>query len=89
MNTKFDNFISEMMGSEGSSEIETSETDVKETSETDVIRSIRQDLTKCGSKLENLKYQFSEQRDHNKAAKVMDALISVDNARKILFNLQD
>jgi len=76
MNTKFDNLISEMMGSEGSSE-------------TDVIRSIRQDLTKCGSKLENLKYQFSEQRDHNKAAKVMDALISVDNARKILFNLQD
>ncbi len=76
MNTKFDNLISEMMGSEASSESE-------------VIRSIRQDLTKCGSKLENLKYQFSEQRDHNKAAKVMDALISVDNARKILFNLQD
>jgi len=76
MNTKFDSFISEMMGSEGSSE-------------TDVIRSIRQDLTKCGSHLENLKYQFSEQRNHNKAAKVMDALISVDNARKILFNLQD
>jgi len=80
MNTKFDNFISEMMGSEGSS---------FDSSETEVIRSIRQDLSKCGSHLENLKYQFSEQRDHNKAAKVMDALISVDNARKILFDLQD
>ena len=76
MNTKFDNFISEMLGSEGSSE-------------TEVIRSIRQDLAKCGSHLENLKYQFSEQRNHNKAAKVMDALISVDNANKILFDLQD
>jgi len=80
MNTKFDNLVSEMMGSGSSSEIETSETDV--------IRSIRQDLTKCGSNLENLKYQFSEQKDHKKAAEVMDALISVDNARKILFKLQ-
>ena len=76
MNTKFDQFISEMVGSEGSSE-------------TEVIRSIRQDLTRCGSRLENLKYQLSERKDHKKAAMAMDALISIDNARKVLFDLQD
>ena len=73
---KFDNLVKEMLGSETSSE-------------TELIRSIHQNLTQSGSRLENLKYQFSEQRNHRKAAAATDALIAIDKARKILFDLQD
>ncbi len=74
MNTKFDNFINEMMGSEGSSE-------------TDVIRSIRQDLTKCSSNLDNFASQF--EGSSPKAMAIRQAMMKVDAARDILFNLQD
>jgi hypothetical protein len=74
MNTKFDSFISEMMGSEGSSE-------------TDVIRSIRQDLTKSSSNLDNFASQF--ERSSPKAMAIRQAMMKVDAARDILINLQD
>jgi hypothetical protein len=74
MNTKFDSFISEMMGSEGSSE-------------TDVIRSIRQDLTKSSSNLDNFASQF--ERSSPKAMAIRQAMMKVDAARNILINLQD
>ena len=64
MNTKFDSFIGEMMGSEAPSE-------------TDVIRSIRQDLQTCSSRLANLKHSEAQ-----------EAMSKVDEARKILFDLQ-
>ena len=67
MNTKFDSFISEMMGSEAPSEV----------SEMDIIRSIRQDLTKCSSRLANLKHSEAQ-----------EAMSKVDEARQILFDLQ-
>jgi hypothetical protein len=74
MNNKFDSFISEMMGSEGSSE-------------TEVIRSIRQDLTKCSSNLDNLADRY--QRTSSEALAIRGAMMKVDEARRILFNLQD
>ena len=64
MNTKFDSFISEMMGTEAPSEM-------------DIIRSIRQDLTKCSSRLANLKHSEAQ-----------EAMSKVDEARQILFDLQ-
>jgi hypothetical protein len=74
MSNKFDSFISEMMGSEGSSE-------------TEVIRSIRQDLTKCSSNLDNLADRY--QRTSSEALAIRGAMMKVDEARRILFNLQD
>ena len=74
MSNKFDSFISEMMGSEGSSE-------------TEVIRSIRQDLTKCSSNLDNLVDRY--QRTSSEALAIRGAMMKVDEARRILFNLQD
>jgi hypothetical protein len=74
MSNKFDSFISEMMGSEGSSE-------------TEVIRSIRQDLTKCSSNLDNLADRY--QRTSSEALAIRRAMMKVDEARKILFDLQD
>jgi len=61
MNTKFDQFISEMVGSEGSSE-------------TDIIRSIRQDLTKCSSNLENLQAHANKSYNHKVSQAVDKAL---------------
>ena len=83
MSTKFDQFVGEVLNPKLQKDLGSI------SSETEVIRSIRQDLTKCGSRLENLKYQLSDHNDHKKAAMAMDALISIDNARKILFKLQD
>jgi len=74
MSNKFDSFISEMMGSEGSSE-------------TEVIRSIRQDLTKCSSNLDNLADRY--ERTSSEALAIRGAMMKVDEARRILFNLQD
>ena len=74
MNTKFDQFISEMVGSEGSSE-------------TEVIRSIRQDLTKSSSNLDNLASRY--ERTSPEALKIRQAVMKVDEARRILFDLQD
>ena len=74
MSNKFDSFISEMMGSEGSSE-------------TEVIRTIRQDLTKCSSNLDNLADRY--QRTSSEALAIRGAMMKVDEARRILFNLQD
>jgi hypothetical protein len=88
MNTKFDSFISEMMGSEGSSE--TSNNKVFPRSELEVnnkIRSIRQDLTKCSSNLDNFASQF--EGSSPKAMAIRQAMMKVDAARDILFNLQD
>ena len=74
MSNKFDSFISEMMGSEGSSE-------------TEVIRTIRQDLTKCSSNLDNLADRY--ERTSSEALAIRGAMMKVDEARRILFNLQD
>ena len=74
MSTKFDQFISEMSKSEGFTS-------------TDIIRSIRQDLTKCSSNLDNLAYRY--ERTSSEALAIRGAMMKVDEARRILFNLQD
>jgi hypothetical protein len=74
MNTKFDQFISEMSKSEGFTT-------------TDIIRSIRQDLTKCSSNLDNLADRY--ERTSQDALAIRGAMMKVDEARRILFNLQD
>lgn len=79
MSNKFDSFISEMMSSEGSSELGSSETEV--------IRRISQDLTKCSSNLDNLASRY--ERTSPEALKIRQAVMKVDEARRILFNLQD
>jgi len=77
MNTKFDSFINEMLGSEGSSE-----TDVIR----DVIRSIRLDLTNSSSHLDNFASQF--ERSSPEAMAIRQAMMKVDAAREILIKLQ-
>ena len=81
MNTKFDQLVSEMI----SPELEKGVGNIK--SETEVIRSIRQDLTKCSSNLDNLADRW--ERTSPEALKVRQAMMKVDEARRILFNLQD
>lgn len=81
MNTKFDSFISEMI----SPELEKGVGNIK--SETDIIRSIRQDLTKCSSNLDNLAHRW--ERTSREAQRVRQAVMKVDEARRILFDLQD
>lgn len=74
MDNKFDSFIKEMMGSEGSMP-------------SDIIRSIRQDLTKCSSRLDHLADRY--ERTGPEALKIRQAMMKVDEARRILFDLQD
>ena len=74
MSTKFDQLVNEMVGSESSSE-------------TEVIRSVRQDLTKCSSRLDHLADRYK--RTGAEALRIRQAMMKVDEARKILFDLQD
>lgn len=74
MSAKFDQFISEMSKSEGFTS-------------SDIIRNIRQDLTKSSSNLDNLADRY--ERTSQEALKIRQAMMKVDEARRILFDLQD
>lgn len=80
MSNKFDQFVGEVLNPK-------LQKDVGSISETDIIRSIRQDLTKCSSNLDNLADRY--ERTSQEALKVRQAVMKVDEARRILFNLQD
>lgn len=80
MSTKFDQLVSEMINPK-------LEKDPGSISETDIIRSIRQDLTKSSSNLDNLADRW--ERTSPQALQVRQAMMKVDEARRILFNLQD
>jgi hypothetical protein len=72
---KFDNLISEMMGSDSD--------------EMGIIRQIRQSLTLNGARLENLKVQAMKSNDNKMSAALSKVLMLVDEARRILFDLQN
>lgn len=80
MNKKFDSFIGEILNPK-------LERGAGNISENEVIRSIRQDLTKCSSNLDNLASRY--EGTDPKALRIRQAVMKVDEARKILFDLQD
>ena len=80
MNTKFNQFVGEILNPK-------LQKDLGSVSETEVIRSIRQDLTKCSSNLDNLADRY--ERTSSEALAIRQAMMKVDEARRILFNLQD
>jgi hypothetical protein len=77
MNTKFDSFINEMIGSEGSG-----------SDEMEAIRQIRQSLTQNASYLANLKTKALESNNNKVSAALTKALMFVDDARRELFEVQ-
>lgn len=81
MSNKFDQFVGEVLNPKLQKDLGSI------SSETEVIRSIRQDLTKCSSNLDNLADRY--ERTSSEALAIRGAMMKVDEARRILFNLQD
>ena len=78
MNTKFDNLVSEMIGMGRTS------------MRADKLRNIRQDLMQSSSSIESLAYHYQTViEDESKAESLRSAAAKIDEARKILFDLQD
>lgn len=75
MNTKFDQIMSEAINkSEGFTS-------------TDIIRRIRQDLTQSSSRLDNLAGRWES--TSREAQRIRQAMLKIDEARTILWDLQD
>ena len=78
MSTKFNQLVNEMIGTDRAS------------MRSEKLRSIRQDLTKSSSDIENLANHYqSVMEDETKAEKLRQAAEMIDKVRNILFDLQD
>ena len=78
MSTKFNQLVNEMIGTDRAS------------MRSEKLRSIRQDLTKSSSDIENLANHYqSVMEDETKAEKLRRAAEMIDKVRNILFDLQD
>jgi hypothetical protein len=78
MDNKFDSFISEMIGMGRTS------------MRSEKLRNIRQDLMQSSSNIESLAYHYQTVvEDESKAESLRSAAAKIDEARKILFDLQD